>query len=172
MNLNSVNNIQIERLINELGSMYLGNKFVELNIILCSIKGLALLHQTHHWKSSGPTSYSDHLMFDRIYNTTNEGFDPVAERMVGLSGTSMIDAMKILSGAHKFIKITNDSCSSSDDYCKLSLCGEELFLYTIEVSMDSLKNQNLLSRGLEQLLGTIADKHEEIVYLLKQRCSE
>ena len=35
--------------------------------------------------------------------------------------------------------------------------------------MNLLKDKGLLSRGLEQLLGTILDNHESNVYLLKQR---
>ena len=38
-----------------------------------------------------------------------------------------------------------------------------LFLRTI------LEEKNLLTRGLEQLIGNILDKHEEHLYLLQQR---
>jgi hypothetical protein len=50
-----------------------------------------------------------------------------------------------------------------------SLEAEVLFVGLVEAIMDKLKAGNLLTRGLEQMLGTIADTHEGNIYLLKQR---
>lgn len=169
--LEITNNIQTDRLFNNLRDLFQSSKYSELGIILSSIHGLSLLHHSHHWKTKGTIFFSDHLLFERLYTSVEEDFDGIAERILGLDdqgGAEMVDMTKILSGAYKFNKLIKEY-AFSDDCAVISLEAEKFFLDCLEVCMDSLEQKGLLSRGLEQMLGNIADKHEGLIYLLKQR---
>lgn len=169
--IENTNNIQVDRLINDVGAMFKGVKYYELGIILSSIHGLALMHQHNHWTSKATNYYGDHLLFERAYNTVQEDFDSVAERAIGMSAEILTEPSKILAGAHQFNKIMKQHCSSSE-HAVISYEAEEFFIDLIEVCMDSLEEQGLLTRGLEQMLGNIADKHEGLIYLFKQRLKQ
>jgi DNA-binding ferritin-like protein len=169
--IENVNNIQVDRILNDVGSMFKGVKYHELGIILASIEGLALIHQHHHWTSKSSNYYGDHLLFERAYNTVKEDFDSVAERAIGMSTELLTEPSKILAGAHHFNKIMKQHGSASEP-AAISYEAEEFFIDLIEACMDSLEEQGLLTRGLEQMLGNIADKHEGLIYLFKQRIKQ
>jgi hypothetical protein len=40
---------------------------------LAALRALAMVHQTHHWLTSGPAFYADHLLFERLYADTMLG---------------------------------------------------------------------------------------------------
>ena len=52
---------------------------------------------------------------------------------------------------------------------KKSMLAERSFQTAGAKLMDTLKERGLLTKGLEQCLGTILDTHETHIYLLKQR---
>jgi hypothetical protein len=64
---------------------------------------------------------------------------------------------------------TTEMVSPADLLVNKALRAELAFIKAGERMMNLLKDKGLLSRGLEQLLGTILDNHESNVYLLKQR---
>jgi hypothetical protein len=51
----------------------------------------------------------------------------------------------------------------------ITLRGEELFVALGGLIMEELKQQGIMSPGLEQTIGNFLDKHEGHLYLLKQR---
>lgn len=161
-------NIAVARLLETGLAMFQGEKYSELAVVLSALRGLAILHQTHHWQASGPTSYSDHLLFERLYNDIQPDIDSTAEKLVGLNKGAMVMFTKHVIGLSTFLKSVKEH-STSDDLTRISLEAELLLLSLIETVMDRLKVSGLLTRGLEQHLGNIADKHETAVYLLKRR---
>jgi DNA-binding ferritin-like protein len=149
--------------------MFQGAKFAELAVLLGACRAVGILHQTHHWQTSGPAFYGDHLMFERLYGTTVPEIDLVAEKLLGLSsGEELVSPSKQVINLSHFLK-THKNHSQSDLLPRRSLEAEVLFVGLVEAIMDKLKAANLLTRGLEQMLGTIADTHEGNIYLLKQR---
>jgi len=164
----SSDNIAVSRLLETGLTMFPGERYAELAVILGSLRGLALLHQTHHWQTMGPGFLGDHLLFERIYETANGDIDRVAEKMLGLGRVNLVGFSKHVITLASFLKIIKEH-ASSDDFSKSSLEAELLFIDLLEAVMNKLEAAQLLTRGLEQLLGDIADKHEGSIYLLKQR---
>lgn len=170
LNVNNVNDIFVDKLLGDIKILYPNEKYFELAIIFCSLKGLSAIHQSHHWKAQGPMFNSDHELFNLLYTNTHNQIDGVVERTLGLSGIdTFADAEKLTAGSYKFMKLAKEG-SNTDVPCNVSLHAEEFFIDILEACMDNLQNNGLLSRGLEQLLGDIANIHENHVYLLSQRC--
>ena len=152
---------------------YGDEKYAEVALCIDLLRALSFLHQTHHWQSAGPDFYSDHLLFERLYNTVNTQIDKVAEKSIGLGNSGLVHYKHSLDNMPKFLFAIDDanilSDSLSQKMVKKSLVAEKSFLAAGEKIMDILKEKGQLTRGLEQLLGTILDEHEGLVYLLKQR---
>jgi hypothetical protein len=66
---------------------------------------------------------------------------------------------------HNFL----ETCTTSDPYMVVSLAAEKAYVHIGGKIMDRFKEDGLLTRGLEQMLGNILDVHETHVYLLNQR---
>lgn len=163
-----VENVAVARILEAGTAMFGGEKYAELAVLLASMRGLAILHQTHHWQAYGPTSYSDHLLFERLYTETEEQIDGLAERLVGLNKGAMVSFSRHVVSLGTFLTAVKQH-GSSDEAVRRSMDAEKLFLELTEAIMERLKASDLLTRGLEQHLGDIADTHESLIYLLKQR---
>jgi DNA-binding ferritin-like protein len=163
-----VQNIAVATMLEQVCAMFPGEQYAELVAVLGALRGLSLLHQTHHWQSFGPQFYGDHLLYERLYNDIVPQVDATAEKIVGLNKASLVGFEKHVITLSAFLKNVKVH-SSSDDFARRSLEAELMFIDLVEAVMDKLKVGGLLTRGLEQHLGNIADKHEEFVYLLKRR---
>lgn len=130
------------------------------------LRALYLLHQNHHWLTSGPNFYGNHLLFERIYKTAQEDADLAAEKLIGLFGQ---DHLVIQSHAD-LIKECLEQYSDSKDLVRNSLLAEKGFLEFSKEFYDELKGstKEKLSMGLEDMLFAIGSNHETSVYLLKQ----
>lgn len=163
----------IDLLFNEYGSQ----KYADLAVTLDLLKALAQMHQVHHWQVTGKSSYSDHLLFERLYTTTQKQIDGVAERAVGLGSPSLVSLRSSLRNVTRFVDAVEmsvdvpaeDIVDESLRMIKASYLAEKFFISALEGIMKELKAKNLMSFGMEQLLGTILDDHEGLCYLLKQR---
>lgn len=164
---------KIDILFHEYGSQ----KHAELAVTLDLLKALSQIHQVHHWQASGKNSYSDHLLFERLYNTTNSQIDGVAERAVGLGVAELVNLRPSLRNITRFVDAVEmsvdvpaeDVSDQNNRLVRLSYLAEKFFVSALEDIMKDLKAKNLMSFGMEQLLGTILDDHEGLCYLLKQR---
>lgn len=137
-----------------------------------ALRAVSNIHQSHHWQSFGPTYYADHLLFERLYNTTNEDIDSVAERSVGTYGPAVVDAQTIVADTLRHIALINrqyGAPQSNTAMARTSLAAELALLRAIDAVITSLQNTGRLSHGISNLLEGIADRHEQNVYLLQQR---
>lgn len=137
--------------------------------LLGALRGAAAIHQTHHWMTKGASYYSDHLLFERLYNESQEGIDAWAERVVGGLGgrISPLQQADLLKACVKFSG--SEIAASADTMVQASLQAEALVLALINRVKSSLEAEGRLSSGTSNLLDGLADKHETFVYLLQQR---
>lgn len=162
---------KVDLLFHEYGSQ----KHSELAVTVDLLKALYSIHQTHHWQVSGGAFYSDHLLFERLYETVSKQVDGVAERAVGLGNADLVNLRSSLRNVTRFVDAVEMSVhleESGDEalrMVKTSYLAEKFFISALEDIMKDLKAKNLMSFGMEQLLGTILDEHEGLCYLLKQR---
>lgn len=162
--------ITLDNMLTTWGSLRYG----ELSLVLASARYLQIVHQTHHWCSSGATSYSDHLLFQRLYEAMNSEVDLLAEKAIGLGSVSNVDlcmqAAQVFQMSNEYNNsLMNPSCS---EYVTKSYVAEIGFLRCLSHCVESLKQKNLLTRGVDNMLAAIEDKHEEHCYLLKQRMDQ
>jgi DNA-binding ferritin-like protein len=141
----------------------------ELPAILTLLRALSMIHQTHHWLTAGKTSYGDHLLFDRIYGDLAGEIDAIGERSVGTGSVNLNPSVQ----AHQMAEVIEALCGgeeqNADSYVATSLKAEQWFVECVKRVAESMKATGNLSRGTDNLLAGIEDKHEEHVYLLTQR---
>lgn len=145
---------------------------VHLALLVAWHQALASIHQAHHWQTRGPEYYGDHLLFMRLYEEIGPLTDSLAERAVGLGGPSKVAVSVQLSMLNQLIETLYSNVPedvSADQMPALSLKAEEQLLEFMRMSYDMLDKAGTLTMGVDDLLQAVASKHEEFVYLLKQR---
>lgn len=164
-----------EEVLNVLGhflSDYGDNALAELGALLSYLRAINFAHQTHHWQTRGSSFFGDHLLFERIYNETLEMIDSLGERTVGAGSPVLVNP--VIQSTHQLLILkelyNGVPIETSPEQCVLiSLKGVLRFLVLIQLVYGLLEQKNLLSHGTDNLLQGFADKHEEFLYLLKQR---
>ncbi len=151
---------------------YQGMPMAELGAFLAVLRAASMVHQTHHWQTRGDTFFSDHKLYEQLYNESQEPIDKIAERAVGL-GTHLL-VHPVIQAAHVGALVKHFcgdilSNPSADAYALVSLAAEIGVLSCLDEVRASLQNKGQLSTGTDNLLPDIADQHEVFVYLLKQR---
>lgn len=145
--------------------MYHNEQYAELGVLLSCLRGLDVLHQSHHWQTLGPEFFADHQLFQRLYETVNAEIDELAEKAIGLGSIKLTNYFTQMHHVFLFLKLVNQHKPLVEE----SLRGEELFVALGGLIMEELKQQGIMSPGLEQTIGNFLDKHEGHLYLLKQR---
>jgi DNA-binding ferritin-like protein len=145
--------------------------YPQLSVCLAYLKFLYNVHQTHHWISKGDSFYGDHLLFQRIYESTQEDIDSVAEKSIGLGATSSVDLVLQTKQLSKLVQGYGmaSTLPSPTELVKRSYLAEMTFLKVVAHLAEHMKECGILTRGLDNMLQGIEDKHEGHVYLLKQR---
>lgn len=144
----------------------------ELSVLLVQLNYLSFLHRVHHWQTKGDPFYGDHLLFQRLYEETQNEVDVVAEKAVGLGSTENVNPQLIMSQVQMMLQGYGMSSTipQPSELARRSLTAETNFLVTMDVLVEALKSTGVLTRGLDNMLAGMADTHEGHVYLLKQRC--
>jgi DNA-binding ferritin-like protein len=153
---------------------YGDSKYAELGLFIDLLRALSMLHHTHHWQAQGSQFYGDHLLYQRLYELADGQIDMVGEKAVGLGSPELVLPRHSLENMRRYIEALEDADVMDAPALKMakrSLLAEKSFITAGEKMMDQLKSKGLLTRGVEQMLGTILDQHEGLVYLLKQRVS-
>jgi len=151
---------------------WVGIPYAQLSVILVHLRFLAMLHQTHHWISRGDSYYGDHLLFERLYNDVVSEIDDVAERSIGVGGEQNVNLALQCKQILKLVLTSGaaQTIPNANDLAKSSLEAEQKFMCVIDAMLQSLKDEGCSTNGIDNLLQGIADKHEQICYLLKRRC--
>jgi hypothetical protein len=154
-----------------------GEEYVDLAVLLGSLRALYMIHQTHHWQSQGKDFYGDHLLFQRLYEGIAGEIDLVAEKLVGLGGIATTNYFAQMHHMQTFQKAVSNKEQS---VVEVSLLAEATFLAMGRLVLLRLSELNtgaakfggmkmMLTPGLENMIGGILDLHESHLYLLSQR---
>ena len=147
------------------------NQYTPLAFMLALLRAAYMIHQTAHWQTRGSHYYADHTLFQRIYEESLEGIDGTAERAIGLSEPGIVavgpQAKVILS----FIQSMCPGTPAPDPeaLAAISLKVETVMIKVISETKARIEAAGGLTEGLDDMLQGLASKHEEFVYLLKQR---
>lgn len=145
-----------------------------LGSLVAFLRGLAIIHQGHHWLTSGPQFYADHLLFERLYVGTVEDIDPLAERAVGIGGGAALQPYLQANLVHQYtgkLYASNPLAPSPEQMVQASLDGEDAFLQHLKEARSVLEStlDPALISGVMNLLDGVGDKHQSHLYLLRQR---
>ena len=145
--------------------------YSQLSVLLVNLRYLYHVHQLHHWISKGDPFYGDHLLFQRLYESTLEDIDSVAEKAIGLGSTSAVDLSLQMAQLGRMTKEYGMTATvrHMSELARRSYLAEMNFLKIAAHLAEDLKECGRMTRGLDNLLAGIEDKHESNVYLLKQR---
>lgn len=147
-----------------------------LSHVVWELRFLSMTAQTAHWRVFGPTAYTDHLLFGRIYEKLDELLDPLAERLTALSKFDDEKYVCPLSQARYVYKRTKKLFPRLQK-ALLSADLASLFFYEQLLSLtqrlrglsSDLKVEGFLTFGLEDLLASTADDLETLVFFLERR---
>ena len=141
----------------------------ELQIYVGILRGLYIIHQHAHLISQGKKAYSDHLLFQRLYEETEQHIDQAFEKIIGSFGKDCADLSCHIEKTYKFINYIE---RKNEDIALRSLIAEELFLSFSKKIYKNLEKANVLSFGIDDMIMSISSDHEDFVYLLKQRVDD
>jgi DNA-binding ferritin-like protein len=148
-------------------SVFGDSEWAPLAGFLAVTEGLQTLHHSHHWQTKGENFYGDHLLYQRLYEAILPEIDLIGEKLIGVSqDVSLTNYFKRVKAMEMFLKAVTHS---DQPYIVVSHDAELTYVRMGGELMDQLEQAGLLTRGLEQMLGNVLDKHEEHIYLLDQR---
>lgn len=135
------------------------------NLYVATLRAIYLIHQHNHWTTKGSTFYGDHLLFEKLYTGAGEDADTAAEKMVGLFGEKGLDFEIQIEYMNK---IVSKYSSLDGNPLKMSLTIEKDFLKLSESFYDAMESEKAMTLGLDDMIMSIASKHEEFCYHLQQ----
>lgn len=140
--------------------------------LLVIYKAVFHIHQTHHWLTSGPSYYGDHLLFQRLYEELDDLIDGIAERSIGLNGPIVdpVDLAMRIGMVVKFI-YPQDPNMDPSELAERSRSVVLMGIQAIRVVIEHLKSKDLMTAGLDDLLPAHAGVFESHAYLTRQRVS-
>lgn len=146
--------------------------FAELSVVLVHLHVMALNAQLSHWTCKGDSFYGDHELFERLYVELQKDVDALAERAVGLGGAELVSLPLVTRQIDCLAQELGPSTTipRTDDLARRALELEYRILNVIAFAVESLRARKMLTRGLDNLLAGLEDRHESNVYLLKRRC--
>lgn len=147
-----------------------------LSNLVWELRFLSIAAQTAHWRVFGPSSYSDHLLFGRVYEKLDELLDPIAERLTSMAQDSdeiFIDPVDQARYVYdRMTKVAPVLRSALLDANALSTFFYQ-YLKCLSGGFRSLSEmfdeEGILTSGLDDLLASTANEIETLVFFLERR---
>lgn len=138
-------------------------------LYIATLKAMALVHQHSHWTTRGVPFYGDHLLFERLYNSSLKDLDLAAEKFIGLFGDGVLDydmQTKLLA------QVLSKYSDLEGSPAQMSLAIEKDFLKFSKDAYNAFEDEGKLTLGLDDMVMAIASQREESVYLLQQKLTK
>ena len=161
---------EIEQHLTTMASQY--GESGELPVLLAAMRSISFVHQFHHWRTRGRDFYGDHELFSRVYGNSESQIDQLAERMIGGSSYRLANPRLHTKDVDSFMSCFHEGASQDigpEEMVVVSLRAELIFMVLLGLAVSHLRQAGTLSYGLDALLQEVAMRHEENIYLLKQR---
>jgi DNA-binding ferritin-like protein len=134
-------------------------------VYLASLKAMALIHQHNHWTTNGENFYGEHLLFERLYDSTLKNVDTAAEKFMGLFGDECL-SYDIQTELLNRIMVKYKNLEGSP--VEMSLAIEKDFVKFSKIAYNCFEEEDRLTLGLDDMIMSIAGQREESIYLLQQ----
>jgi len=139
-----------------------------LRILLGYMRATHWVHWSSHWQVQGSTSYSDHLLLEKLYKSLNKEIDTLAEKIVAEFGPQSVNPLE---QTYFLLGLVSDVCKEQSDPIYRSLLVERSMQLILKSVHEKLKALNELGLGIDDFLAATANEHETNLYLLIQRTS-
>jgi len=137
--------------------------------LLTTLRAMYVHYQNLHWESKGSSFYGDHLLYQRLYEAVAEETDSLAEKILGLTGEGVfVSDIHTFEHGYNTLNIWYEATKGSKPE-ERALFSEAYLLEQLEYVDAYLTDLGAKSMGLDDMLSGMASKHEEHVYLLRQR---
>jgi DNA-binding ferritin-like protein len=130
-----------------------------LSAYVAFTRALYMLHQQNHWNAQ---AYDGHLLFQRLYEDAQGLADDAAERTMGLCGNVVFE------GAEAIAKKFEARVQTISSLLESSLEIENAFQDVSQNTYNALKEKDMLTLGLDDLIMSQASQGEVHIYLLQQ----
>jgi DNA-binding ferritin-like protein len=145
--------------------------------ILAQMRALQWVYTTSHWTSSGPNSYSDHLLLQRLYEGLEKPIDALGERMVAYFGPQSVDPDLINKRVQAIIfekgrtggGIGRKKIQPGEELWALLRTEQDLQKAIRKAWKANQDSGDEFSLGIDDYLMGLANERDEAIYLLKQR---
>jgi DNA-binding ferritin-like protein len=133
-----------------------------MNEYLAMLRLAFMIYQHTHWKCKGSSFYSDHLLFERLYNETKTMIDQAAEKIIGSFGN---DA---LNHSNQCDLVCSLNEYTSDDHIGNALNVAKDFCEKAENVYSRIKSLEELSLGMDDMIQSHVNTVESHKYLISQ----
>jgi DNA-binding ferritin-like protein len=141
-------------------------KLTALQVLLATLRASHFALWTSHWQVEGDSSYGDHQLLERLYNSLTEEIDTLAEKIVGQYGSQSVEPVnQVQMMAHSMIPFAE--MKSQGDPIYRALVIEEALQVVFSNIYSMIEGQ--MSLGLDDFIMSMANAHETNLYLLRQR---
>lgn len=132
-------------------------------VYLATLKCIYTLAQENHWRAKGSNFYSNHLMFQRIYEETLKDVDSSAEKFVNFFGEEVVDT-KNQNILESKIKSKYQNLEGVEQQIKII----EDFIKFSKFAYDCFEQEGKKSHGMDDMMMNIVNNQEGHLYLLGQ----
>ena len=135
--------------------------------ILAYLRAQGMSYQTSHWQVSGDDYYGNHLLFQRLYESSAEEVDVLAEKIVGYFGSEAVDVSTQVETIQKHV----GNWSRISCHHRRGLESEQGLQRLLKMAYDSIKATGSMTLGIDDWIMATASEHEGNLYLLQQALS-
>lgn len=147
--------------------------------LVWELRFLSLASQTAHWRVFGPTSYSDHLLFGRVYEKLDELIDPMAERLTAFAefeDERYVDPVQ--QARYVFKRMQKLAPELKEAFLDANLAATFFYEHLLRLTRkmrglsSEMRTEGFLTYGLDDLLASSANELETLVYFLERRSQQ
>lgn len=141
-----------------------------LHQLLSILRALHWAHWTFHWKMKGDTAYADHLLFQRLYEATEEEVDGLAEKLISYGGDETTSPVNLMEASLRFLNLHPSPADGPvEETYRAALDMEKHLQRALSRTQEILDEEGELTLGLDDFLAATASAHETALYLLGQK---
>lgn len=131
-----------------------------MSVYVAFTRAIYLLHQENHWQAQ---DYGHHLLFQRLYEEASEVQDDAAERTMGLCGELLLEGAESVI-AKRFAAKAPGLIECLESSLSIEKAFQELCMDTYK----TLKEKDMMTLGLDDMIMSQAGIGETHIYLLQQ----
>lgn len=144
----------------------------QLYTLIVRTKALEIWFHGAHFCVKGTPFIGDHeLLYAEIYNKLSDFFDSFTERAIGLTKNErMACPIGLMKDSENYISSLESPCKKSSE--KIAEMSYDLMVDYINLFdwvYNSIKSENKMTLGLDDLLMASANQAESYLYILGQR---